>query len=110
MVSTKALNWNSLLASSAFSQAKEMADNNFFNHYSKEGLNIGERFDLFGYNWLLAGENLAYGQNTIDEAISDWLKSKSHCIMLMNPEMSETAIVFYQNHWVQHFGKPAQKK
>jgi uncharacterized protein YkwD len=101
---TTPLIWNSTLEKSAKSHAKEMDDNNFFGHYSKDGKNIGERFDIFGYRWKYAGENIAEGQETLDQVLQDWVNSKSHCQMLMNPTMKEMGLIKYKNLWVHHFG------
>ena len=100
------LKWNGLLFESALSQAKDMEKNHFFAHYSHNGLNIGERLDKFGYNWLFAGENLGEGQSTFDEVMRDWINSRSHCKMIMNPKVEEIGIANYNDFWVQHFGKP----
>jgi uncharacterized protein YkwD len=103
--------WNNLLYKSAFNQAQEMYDYHFFAHFSKDGLNIGERMQKVGYNWMVAGENLGEGQKTFDEVLNDWLHSYSHCKMLMNPKVNEMAVARIDKYWVQHFGKqmPVQK-
>jgi uncharacterized protein YkwD len=99
------IKWNNILYKSAFNQAKEMYDNNFFAHFSADGLNIGERLEKVGYKWLVAGENLGEGQLTFEEVLDDWLKSYTHCTMLMHPKVQEMAIAKYDKYWVQHFGK-----
>jgi uncharacterized protein YkwD len=104
------IEWNDLLYKSAYTQAKEMHDNNYFAHYSKDGLNIGERLEKVGYKWQVAGENLGEGQLSFDEVLGDWQKSYSHCTMLMNPKVTEMAVAQYKDYWVQHFGKQLEKK
>ena len=99
------INWSSTLYQSALNQAKEMNDHNFFAHFSKEGHNIGERLAKVGYNWMIAGENLGEGQESFDEVLDDWIKSYSHCTMLMHPNVTEMAIARVDKYWVQHFGK-----
>ncbi len=97
--------WNETLYKSAFSQATEMHQYNFFAHFSKDGLNIGERLQKAGYDWMVAGENLGEGQKTFDEVLHDWLKSYQHCTMLMHPRVEEMAVAKVDKYWVQHFGK-----
>jgi uncharacterized protein YkwD len=97
--------WDGVLYKSAFTQAKEMKDYNFFAHFSKDGLNIGERLQKAGYDWMVAGENLGEGQKTFDEVLHDWLKSYQHCTMLMHPRVEEMAVAKVDKYWVQHFGK-----
>ncbi|HRO09149.1 MAG TPA: CAP domain-containing protein [Saprospiraceae bacterium] len=99
------VSWNELLYKSAFMQAKDMHKNHFIKHYSSTGKDLGERLDLVGYPWKVAGENLGRGQDTFDEVLEDWLKSYGHCVMLMNPKVEEMAIARVGNYWVQQFGK-----
>ncbi|MBK9735467.1 MAG: hypothetical protein IPO92_11025 [Saprospiraceae bacterium] len=82
-----------------------MKEYNFFAHFSKDGLDIGARMEKSGYNWMVAGENLGEGQKSFEEVLGDWLKSYSHCTMLMNPRVDEMAVAKVDKYWVQHFGK-----
>jgi len=97
--------WNEKLFTSALSQAKDMYNNNFFAHYSHDGLNIGQRLEKAGYNWMVAGENLGEGQLSFEEVLSDWRRSYSHCTMLMHPRVTEMGVAKVDKYWVQHFGK-----
>jgi uncharacterized protein YkwD len=96
--------WSETLSKSAMAHAKDMYKNNFFSHYSHQGQDIGQRLDAFNYHWQYVGENIGEGQNDFDEVLMDWLKSRSHCRMLMNENMKEMAVVNYKQYWVQHFG------
>lgn len=96
--------WNKTLEKSALLHAKEMARYNYFGHHSINGEDIGDRLDDLGYKWQFVGENLANGQKSFDEAMKDWIKSPSHCEMLLNPNMKEVAVSRYGKFWVQHFG------
>ncbi len=98
--------WNNTLYKSARKHAKDMDRYNYFGHISKSGLDIGQRLDENGYNWKNAGENLGEGQKYFDEVLEDWLKSPSHCKMIMHPSMEEMAVAKYDKYWVQHFGTP----
>jgi len=97
--------WNKKLEKSALMHAKEMYRYNFFGHRSINGEDIGDRLDDLGYKWQFVGENLANGQKSFDEAMKDWIKSPSHCEMLLNPNMKEVAVSRYGKYWVQHFGR-----
>ena len=97
--------WNDTLYHSALSHAQEMKEYNFFSHYSKKGLDIGDRLDNIGYTWQVAGENLGEGQRSFREVLRDWRRSDSHCRMLMNPKVNEMGVARYAQYWVQHFGK-----
>jgi len=104
MKSVAPLSWNRTLEISALQHAIEMKKYNYFGHISINGEDIGDRLDDLGYKWQFVGENLATGQKSFDEAMIDWIKSPSHCKMLMNPNMKEVAISRYGKFWVQHFG------
>lgn len=104
MPPVQALEWDRLLSNSALTHAFHMEENNHFSHRSREGLTIGERLDKMGYRWHYAGENIAMGQSSFEEVLSDWLESPSHCKMLMNPRMRESGLSWYGDYWVQHFG------
>jgi len=105
MPATTPLQWNETLYKSALGHAKEMTRYNFFAHYSIDGDDIGDRLEKYGYDWQVAGENLGEGQKSFDEVLQDWLDSKSHCKMLMNPKVNEMAVATHGRYWVQHFGK-----
>ena len=105
MPATSPLKWNETLYKSALGHAKEMTRYNFFAHYSINGEDIGERLEDYGYDWQVAGENLGEGQKSFEEVLGDWLDSRSHCKMLMNPKVDEMAVATHGRFWVQHFGK-----
>ena len=98
--------WNDQLYDASMGYASYMKENNHFSHLSLEGEDAGIRLDKIGYNWKLVGENIAVGQHNFSEVLSDWLKSDSHCIMLMNPEMHHFAIARNEKYWVQTFATP----
>jgi uncharacterized protein YkwD len=99
------LKWDDTLHASAKHHAKEMATHRFFAHYSKCGKDIGTRLSEFGYNWQMAGENIGEGQDTFDQVLDEWIRSWSHCRMLMSSKVDEVAVAKYKDKWVQHFGK-----
>ena len=99
------VSFNRQLELSAYTHAKEILRQRRLNHYSREGLDIGQRIDQVGYKWLVVGENLAYGQESIQEVITDWIKSKSHCYLLMDRRFDEVGFAKVGPYWVLHFGK-----
>lgn len=98
------LAWSDQLAYSAYEHAAEMNEYNYFAHHSIRGKDIGERLDALNYKWQFVGENLAEGQVSFDEAVDDWIASKSHCMMIMNPDMKEMGVARVGKYWVHHFG------
>jgi uncharacterized protein YkwD len=100
------LKWNDKLAKSALNHAKDMEKYNFFGHFSHDGKNIGTRIDEVSYQWKNVGENIAEGQTDLNEVILDWVKSRNHCLMLMNPVMRDMGLIKHKTFWVHHFGAP----
>ncbi|MBK0378757.1 CAP domain-containing protein [Mucilaginibacter segetis] len=101
--------WNNYLELAAKGHARDMADNHYFNHTSKDGRNMEDRIVLAGYIFkgyksFMIGENIAYGQNSIQEVMDGWFKSEGHCKNLMNPGFKEVGVAEDNRYWVQDFG------
>ncbi len=97
--------YHDLLSLSAARHAQDIRNQRRLNHYSRNGRNIGERIQHVGYRWRVVGENLAYGQRSISEVISDWLDSYTHCKLLMDPRFEDVGFAKNGPYWVLHFGK-----
>lgn len=107
MPPVKPVSWNDQLEYSALLHARDMKRHNYFGHHSKSGKDVGTRVESIGYKWLVVGENLGEGQVSFDEVLRDWIKSKTHCEMLMDSRVTEMGVAKFDKYWVQHFGKPA---
>ncbi len=106
------IKWNDKLEYSAATYAAEMARTKRFDHVSRNGDNVGTRLDRANYYWQYSGENIGLGQTSFKQALEDWIKSKSHCEMIMDPRMKDMGIGRSGKYWVQHFGvvMPANSK
>ena len=107
------LRWNEALASAASLHADDMAANNYFSHTGRDGSTSGQRVTRAGYRYRAAGENIAAGQLSPDEAVSGWLKSPVHCANVMNSLFTEMGVASAVSanstmgvYWVQLFGSP----
>ncbi len=101
--------WNDLLASAAKNHAEDMANNNYFSHESQNGDHIKERFEKVGYGTAgfqryVIGENIAAGQQSIEQVNQELFKSETHCKNLMNPAFKEIGAYVYNYYWVEDFG------
>ena len=96
--------WHEKLEISAVLHAQQMVRYRFFEHYSRGGMDIGERAKAVGYPWKTIGENLARGQKSIPEVIAAWKKSPEHCKLLMNPKFNEMGAAHMGQYWVLHMG------
>ncbi len=101
--------WNDRLASAAAAHAQDMANNNYFSHESRNGDQIKERFAKAGYGTTgfqryVIGENIAAGQQSIEQVNQELFKSETHCKNLMNPAFKEIGAYVYNYYWVEDFG------
>ena len=101
--------WNDQLATAAAGHAKDMAINNYFSHESLNGDQIKDRFEKAGYGTsgfqrYVIGENIAAGQQSIEQVNQDLFKSEKHCKNLMNPVFKEVGVYVYNYYWVEDFG------
>jgi len=119
-----ALTWNTELYAAAYEHSYDLAQSDTFSHYgsgtesditgsnnNKESY-FNERIKANGYtSYRTIGENIAGGQETIQEAVKAWLASPKHCTNIMNPEFKEVGVAIVSNHdseygiyWTQNFG------
>ncbi len=110
------LKHSAMLETSAQAYARLMAQQGFFGHLSPLGETLKDRMERSGYYRpffqssclciarYIMGENLARGQKTAKEVVSDWLASPSHRETIMNPDFTDTGIGLEAGVWVQHFG------
>lgn len=92
-------------------KSKDMADLNYFAHYSKT---YGSPFDMletFGVKFSAAGENIASGQKTPKEVVTAWMNSPGHRSNILSPSYTEIGVGLAKNkegkcYWTQMFIKP----
>ena len=101
--------WNEQLEFAAIGHAVDMSDKNYFSHTSKNGRTMDKRitaagYTMKGYKSFAVGENIAQGQQSIDEVMKGWFKSEGHCKNLMNRDFRDVGVASYNTYWVQDFG------
>ncbi|MBJ6359764.1 CAP domain-containing protein [Paenibacillus sp. GCM10012307] len=87
----------------AFDKAKDLYDNNYFDHQSPT---YGSPFDMmksYGVSYSSAGENIAKGQTSPQEVMSQWMNSPGHRANILNTSFTNIGIGYYNNTWVQEF-------
>ena len=72
------------LNTAAQGKANHMIANNYWAHTSPDGVTPWYWFDYADYDYLVAGENLAYGFNTSSGVINGWMNSSSHRSNMLN--------------------------
>jgi uncharacterized protein YkwD len=105
--------WNAALESAADQHAADMAATDYFSHTGRDGSTPAQRVTRAGYRYRMAGENIAGGQLSPEEAVAGWIKSPGHCANLMNGEFTEMGVAVAADaksqmgiYWVQVFGTP----
>ncbi|HHH19539.1 MAG TPA: CAP domain-containing protein [Campylobacterales bacterium] len=118
------LTWNIDLYASAYEHSSDLAQSDTFSHQGSgtasdiTGFNNGnaslyfERIEANGYTeYRAVGENIAGGQESIEEVMEAWLASPLHCQNVMSKEFSEVGVAIvvnddadYKIYWTQNFG------
>lgn len=86
------LKYNPILSLSAQKKAQDMFDNNYWAHNSPQGKTPWDFFTAAGYQYSVAGENLAKDFYNTDSVIGAWMKSPTHRDNILNPKYEEIGI------------------
>ena len=107
-----AVAWNSQLFDAAAGHSADMANQNYFDHTSKDGRNPGQRMSAAGYSWSAYGENIAAGQTSAASVMAGWMDSPGHCSNIMNKNFKEVAVACvanssstYNRYWTMNLGR-----
>ena len=95
-------------------KALDMANLQYFSHTSPRAYELGHFLSEAGYNYDVAGENLAMGFSSAEEIFSAWMNSPSHYANLVDPEFTQFGVSvengFFDNvstvYVAEHFGTP----
>lgn len=106
---------NATLDAAAKLKAEHMAKNQYFAHYSPDGVSPWYWFNEAGYVFAHAGENLAIHFTDSSEVVEAWMDSPTHRANIVNQNYTEigvgTAKGTYEGYdtvyVVQLFGTPA---
>lgn len=100
------------LAQAAKVHGQAMATQHFFSHHGLAGETPRDRITETGYQGQAWGENIAAGQKTPNEVVTEWMDSPGHCRNILNSLFTELGVSFvfdpkspYKTYWVQAFGR-----
>ncbi len=96
-------------------KAEHMAKNEYFAHFSPDGVSPWHWFDEVGYTYAHAGENLAIHFTDSAEVVEAWMDSPAHRENIVNGLYTEIGVGTYKGKYegydtvyvVQLFGTPA---
>lgn len=104
------------LGEAAQKHAEDMAKHNYFSHTGRNGSKAGERIEDEGYEYRRRGENIAAGNETPEETISQWMHSDGHRANILNRKFTEIGFGYatddsskYEHYWVQVFATPKEE-
>lgn len=111
------LHYNSELESSAIKKAQDMFTNNYWSHTSPQGTTPWKFIQAEGYQYSVAGENLAKDFYDNESLLKAWMKSPTHRANIVSEKYQEIGVGVVNGILngvkttlvVQHFGTPQNK-
>ncbi len=108
---------NGSLTQAAQAKANDMLLNQYFSHTSPQGLTPWDWIEKTGYDYRLAGENLAVHFQEAEDVQSGWLASPTHRANIVNSRYSVIGVGIARGQFeqvdsvivVQMFGEPMSK-
>ena len=80
---------NDKLSQAAYLKAQDMFTHDYWAHTSPQGVEPWKWFNDTGYNYSIAGENLAKNYPTADATVNAWMNSPSHRENIMNGKYTD---------------------
>lgn len=80
---------NESLSQAAFLKAQDMFANNYWAHTSPNGITPWKWLGDAGYNYDVAGENLAKNYPTADATVAAWMNSETHRANILNAKYQD---------------------
>ena len=108
------LSYSQTLTNQATQYACELIHYDFFAHENPyTDSDLASRAAEFEYDYVVIGENLAAGQTSPEQAMTDWMNSPGHRENILHPAFTEIGVGVrsggrYGLYWVQEFGHPAE--
>lgn len=105
---------NPRLSAAALAKGQDMMNDQYWAHIAPDGKEPWDFINEAGYDYQVAGENLARDFNNTDEMVAAWMASPTHRANILNPRYDETGIAVIDGELlgydtalvVQMFGTP----
>ncbi|HEX2945012.1 MAG TPA: SafA/ExsA family spore coat assembly protein [Clostridia bacterium] len=106
-----ALTTNWQLCRVARYKSADMANRGYFSHTSPTYGSPFQMMQNFGLQFTSAGENIAYGQRTPSQVMTDWMNSPGHRNNILSRSYSQIGVGLAKNssgvcYWTQQFIHP----
>lgn len=86
----------------------DMAVRSYFSHQGLDGSLPWDRMRVGGYNYSRAAENIAFGYPSAQEVVTAWMNSPGHRQNILDPNLREIGVGYYNGYWTQNFGTAMQ--
>ncbi len=106
---------NLKLEAAAKAKAEDMFAKGYFEHISPSGVGPGELAKIYGYDYIVTGENLILGNfKNEQEVVQLWMDSPGHRANILNNRYTEIGVAIIKGNYkgetvwigVQEFGLP----
>lgn len=93
------------LVASARAKSNDMATNNYFDHNSPTYGSAGTQLGQFGVSFRGWGENIAKGQQSAEQVVTEWMNSPGHKKNILHADMTHIGVGYDANghYWTQQF-------
>jgi uncharacterized protein YkwD len=101
----KALADDPRLDNAAHGHSVDMANQHYFSHTTPAGVTFDRRETAAGYP-SPGGENIAMGQTSAQQVMTDWMNSSGHRANILNCQFTAIGVGLDTNgwYWTQDFG------
>lgn len=111
------LKQNDLLDQVAFAKTQDMLAEQYFAHVSPSNKGLSDWLKRAGYEYSIAGENLAMGFAGAKEVMKGWMESETHFSNIIDPNFSDIGLSAVSGPYkgndttlvAQIFGAPAEE-
>lgn len=88
----KSLTESNILNQAAYNKAEDMLLQQYFAHIGPDGKRVSGWLKALGYDYHIAGENLAMGFASAEEVVEAWQNSPTHYANLVDPSFTEIGV------------------
>ncbi|MFQ5800010.1 MAG: CAP domain-containing protein [Bacteroidota bacterium] len=106
-----ALRINRILVEIGRYHSFDMAEREYVSHINPDGETPTERARKFGYTYITLAENIAAGNQSVNEVFQGWMESSDHRANILSNQFTELGVGIYlgrdgQAYYTQVFGHP----
>lgn len=103
MMDLSPLRYDSKVSEVAFNHSKDMYEQNYFSHDSKDGRGLKERMAELHISYLSAGENIAAQHLDAPAVMHGWLNSEGHRETLLSEQYNYIGVGVFKQYYTQNF-------